>query len=180
LLSSLIAENMYTECHINGNQHLLFKAIVNHSFNESAVTKEEEQEPHHKQQTTEGCTLAVECKDGSTFWEKLADLKESFPIKVAEYAATSNLCDEPAFLWWVRKLTHQFGLEVPKTVKQAIVIDAENGNHLLQDDIAKEMEEVRVAFNIIDNSKNVPPRYQWMECHMIFYVMLDGCRWKAW
>jgi len=45
--------------------------------------------------------------------------------------------------------------------------------------IAKEMEAVKVAFKIIENGKSVPPNYQWMECHMIFDVKLDGFCQKA-
>ena len=36
-----------------------------------------------------------------------------------------------------------------KTVKRALEIDAENGNQLWQDAIAKDMEEVRVSFKTI-------------------------------
>ena len=66
----------------DGNQHLLFKAIVDHFFKKSAVTKDEEQEP----QKSPGM---------DTSWEKLADLKESLTNEAAEYAAASNLCEEP-------------------------------------------------------------------------------------
>ena len=88
----------------------------------------------------------VEWKDGSTLWEKLADLKELSPIEVADYTTASNLCKKTAFSWWVKnvlkrrkkmigaastkyiKCTHRFGLETRKTVKQALEIDTENGN----------------------------------------------------
>jgi len=36
-MANLIAENMYTQCDAHGNQHLLFKAIVDHSYDESAA-----------------------------------------------------------------------------------------------------------------------------------------------
>jgi len=72
------------------------------------------------------------------------------------------------------KRTHHFGLEIPKTVKRALEIDAETGNWLRQDAIAKEMEAVKVAFWILENGKNLPPRYQRIECHKIFDVKLDG------
>jgi len=41
------------------------------------------------------------------------------------------------------------------------------------------MEAVRVALKILDDGKPPPPRYQWMECHIIFDVKLDGFRRKA-
>ena len=136
-----------------------------------------EESPHHHPKTTKGWNLAVKWKDGLTSWEKLVDLKESFPVGVAEYAIASNLDKEPDFSWWSKsvikrckktiaaantkyiKLTQRFGLEIPKTVKQALEVDAENGNQLWQDAIAKEMEAVKVAFKVPDSRKNVSPGY---------------------
>jgi hypothetical protein len=55
----------------------------------------------HRRITTKGWQLCVEWKDGSTTWERLADLKELYPIEVAEYAVARGLNKEPAFAWWV-------------------------------------------------------------------------------
>ena len=38
------------------------------------------------------------------------------------------------------KRSHKFGIEVPKTVEQALALDATNGNTLWTDAISKEME----------------------------------------
>jgi hypothetical protein len=51
----------------------------------------------HKRRTTKGWKLCVLWKDGSTSWENLKDLKESFPIQVAEFAQSNNLQDLPVF-----------------------------------------------------------------------------------
>jgi hypothetical protein len=50
--------------------------------------------------TTKVWHLCVEWKYNTTSWERLADLKESNPVEVAEYAATKSLIDTPAFTWW--------------------------------------------------------------------------------
>ena len=81
-------------------------------------------------------------------WEKLSDLKESYPVEIAEYAMAQGIDHEPAFAWWVphtlrkrdriiaavgkryHKRTHKFGFEIPKTVQRAYEIDRENGNTL--------------------------------------------------
>ena len=195
-MANLIAENMITQCDANANQCLLFRAIIDHKYEEETQIIEREEEKH-QQDKTRGWTLAVEWKDGSTSWERIRDLKESFPIEVADYAVANNIHVKPAFSWWVKnvlrrckkmigstnakyiKRTHRFGLEIPKTVKRALEIDAENGSRLWQDAIAKEMEAVRVAFKILDDGKLPPPGYQRMECHMIFDIKLDGFRRKA-
>jgi hypothetical protein len=36
-----------------------------------------------------------------TTWEQLADVKESNPVEVAEYAVSRNIKNKPAFNWWV-------------------------------------------------------------------------------
>jgi hypothetical protein len=50
--------------------------------------------------TTKGWHICVEWKDGTTSWERLADLKESNPVEVSEYAAAKSLLDTPDFVWW--------------------------------------------------------------------------------
>jgi hypothetical protein len=88
--------------------------------------------------------LCVEWKDGTTSWECLADLKESNPVKVAEYAAAKSLINTTDFVWWAphvlkkrhriiaavtkryHKRTHKFGIEVPKSWDECARFDKEN------------------------------------------------------
>ena len=199
--ANIIAENMYAQCDPEGNQHLLMEAIVDHKSDGNAVKFADRfvtvngRQYHRK--TTAGWKLCPKWKNGETSWERLADLKESYPIEVAEYAVAQGIDHEPAFAWWVpyilkkrnriiaavnkryHKRTHKFGLEIPKTVKRAREIDEANGNTLWQDAIAKEMAAVRVAFKILNDGQEPPPGHQFMECHMVFEIKLDGFRRKA-
>ena len=94
--------------------------------------------------TTKGWSLCVEWKDDSTSWERLANLKESNTVEVADYVLVHGLDAEPAFAWWVPfalkrrnriiaavnkqydKRTHKFGIEIPKTYEDDCVrIDKE-------------------------------------------------------
>ena len=54
----------------------------------------------YKQKTTRGWQLCIEWKDKSTSWERLSDMKESYPVEVAEYAEAVGISNEPAFSWW--------------------------------------------------------------------------------
>ena len=135
---------------------------------------------------TQGWYPCIEWKDGTTSWENLSNLKESYPVELAEYAVTQGINHQPAFCWWVphtlrkrdqiiaavnkhyHKRTHKFGIEVPKTVKHALEIDHENGNALWRDAIAKEMEAVWVAFKVLNDGEEPPPGHQYMDCHMVF------------
>jgi hypothetical protein len=116
---------------------------------------------------------------------------------VADYAATKNLHDEPAFAWWVHhvlkkrniiisavtkryhKCTHKFGIQVPKTWDEAVKLYEENGNTLWQDAIRKEMNNVRIAFKVLNGEEAIPPTYQERRCHMIFDVKMEDFRRKA-
>ena len=58
------------------------------------------------------------------------------------------------------KRTHKFGIEVLKTVKEALALDRKNGNTLWADAVAKEMKEVRIAFNILPDGHSAPIGYR--------------------
>jgi len=153
---------------------------------------------YHKK-TTAGWMLCVRWKGGYTSWEKLSDLKESYPVQVAEYAKTAGIQSEPAFAWWTEhvlkkrdriigkvtkrytKITHKFGIEIPSSVEHAYEIDRKNGNTLWTDAIALEMENVRIAFKVLaEGEDEIPPGYQKMACHMIFDIRFgEGFRRKA-
>ena len=47
--------------------------------------------------------LAICCqwKDGLTSWEKLSELKESYPIKMTKYAVVQEIDHKATFNWWV-------------------------------------------------------------------------------
>jgi hypothetical protein len=62
--------------------------------------------------------LCVKWKDGTTSWERLADLKESNPVEVDEYAVARNLRDAPAFVWWVPHLLKKRSMIIAAVTKQ--------------------------------------------------------------
>jgi Reverse transcriptase (RNA-dependent DNA polymerase) len=199
--ANVIAENMYAQCDAQGNQLLLMNSIVDHQKTDKAVDFADrfivKQGRKYLRRTTLGWKLCIQWKDGTTSWEKLSDMKESYPVEVAEYAVAHELEHEPAFAWWSPyvlkkrnriisavkkrfiKRTHKFGLEIPKSVLDAQRIDKENGNTLWQDAIAKEMKNVRIAFKILEDQGEVPIGHQYMDCHIIFDIKLDGFVRKA-
>ena len=44
----------------------------------------------------------------------------------------------------------------------------------------KEIENVRVAFKILPDGTKAPIGHQFVQCHMVFDIKMEGCRWKAW
>ena len=72
-----------------------------------------------------------------------------------------------------------FGFEIPKTIRRALEIDKETDTTFWRDAIEKEMKNVRIAFKILDEGQDLPPAYQYMDCHMIFTIKLNGFKRKA-
>jgi hypothetical protein len=145
--------------------------------------------------TTKGWRLLVEWKNGLTSWVPLTDMKDSYPIQVADYATANNLTNEPAFRWWVpfvlkkrarilRKVktkywstTHKYGLELPKSVSHALAIDKRTGTEFWKIAIEKEIRNVFPAFDFLDddNSK-VPPGFTFVETYFVFDIKMDLTR----
>jgi hypothetical protein len=70
------------------------------------------------------------------------------------------------------KRTHKFGIELPKTVKEALELNKKNGNTFWADAIGKEMKDVRIAFKILLDGQSAPIGYQKIPCHMIFDIKM--------
>ncbi len=100
----------------------------------------------------------------------MTDLKQSHLVETAKYAKIVGIDHKAAFNWWVPgvlskrdriislikqrstrylKRTHKFGIDLPKTVKEALALDHAHGNTLWAAAIAKEMKNVCVAFKIL-------------------------------
>ena len=77
------------------------------------------------------------------------------------------------------KRTHKFGLKLPKTINDTYVIDQKNRNTLWQDAIQKEMENVKIAFQIIPDGKKPPNGFQYVNCHMVFDIKMEDLQRKA-
>ncbi len=106
LTANVIAESMYASCDADDNKYNLFDSFVDYKSNWRAVTKDNQRIVHNGRNSLRrspvGWHLCVHWKDGSTSWQSLKDLKEAYPIAVAEYAVAQGIDDEPAFNWWVR------------------------------------------------------------------------------
>ena len=129
--------------------------------------------------------------DDSETWVPLKDLKESHPVEVAEFAKARGITDEAAFIWWVRytlrkrdvilskvkaricKTTHKYGIEIPTSVENAHEIDVKNNNDLWRKAIDKEMTNVSVAFQVLDEGDKAPPGWSKASRHIVFDVKID-------
>ena len=77
------------------------------------------------------------------------------------------------------KKIHKFGVKVPTTVAEALKIDKKNGDIHWADGIASEINNVRVSFDVLPDGHNLPIGHQFVKCHMIFDVKMEGFHQKA-
>ena len=202
--ANMIAESMVAECDSEGRRFQIFNEISDHRKDDTALSVAEGSymtragNPISKK-TTRGWHILIEWRDGSMDWHKLAEVKDAYPVQLAEYAIANGIDHEPAFKWWVRKTikrkdrmiskvkskywknTHKFGIQIPKSVQEAYAIDRETGTSHWSRAIEKEIRNVRIAFEKIDGvteeqmrTGKVRPGYSHCSTHMIFDVKMDG------
>eukprot|EP00956_Cyclotella_meneghiniana_P034439 scaffold104886_cov86-Cyclotella_meneghiniana.AAC.1 len=201
--ANVIAENILKQVDSMGRQSHVMDGIVGHRKTAQAITKENafivtKRGQKKLRQTTIGWDFEVQWKDGTSQWVPLKLLKESNPVDVAEYVKARNIADEPAFAWWVpytlkkrdriiaavnsrvKRKTHKYGIEIPTSVAHAREIDARNGNTYWQDAIEKEMFNVSIAFEILEDDQNMPVGWTKSSGHLVFDVKMDFTRKARW
>ena len=139
---------------------------------------------------TKGWELLIKWKDKSESWIKLADMKESHPVEVGEYARARDIDKEPAFEWWVphilkkrqvifatfkkriRKTTHKYGIEIPTSVEHTYELHRRNGDNLWKEALEMEMYNIGVAFEALEDEKSAPVGYTKVSGHLIWSVKM--------
>jgi hypothetical protein len=155
--ANTITEAIYNSVDEDGMENVLFLDIIDHRNNSEASLKEQAQlTPPNEQSnkvhpcfTTKGWEICIAWQDGSTSWHKLSDVKNAYPLQLAEYVTKNGIANKPAFAWWVKpmmkqrklyiksshtryaKRTHKFGIRVPRTVEEALRIDKETNTNLI-------------------------------------------------
>ena len=197
--SNLVAEAIWAECDADGRRYQILDDIINHEKLPDALEPNEAYEngsgtTNKYMKTTKGWRILVQWKDGQQSWIPLKDIKDTYPILVAEYAKSVGIEKKAAFRWWVphvirkkthiisainrrmAKKSHKFGIEVPSTVEEAYSLDKANNNSYWRDAIAKEMGNIKVAFRFLGDDENIPVGYAKLGLHLIFDVKMDLTR----
>ena len=201
--ANLIAENMFATVDEQGNRHIIMDSIIDHRRTADAINTNDafvvnQGGNKRRRETTKGWEILIQWKDGSTTWNKMKDVKDSYPVELAEYAIQNKISEQPAFAWWVPytikkkariidkvkskywERTHKYGIRIPKSVKEALEVDRANGDTQWWDSIRKEMDNVRVAFEVYEGKVEDLVGYQKVKCHVIFDVKLgENFRRKA-
>jgi hypothetical protein len=102
LSANITAQHMFSQVDEEGHRHLLLDDIADFRKNDTAINKEDAfvkigNGIRRRGYTTQGCELLCQLKDGSTYLVALKDIKNSYPVQVADHAVKNCIDDEPAF-----------------------------------------------------------------------------------
>ena len=202
--ANVIADNMYAQVDADGFSHAILSDILAFDKDEAVAVQMKDKYVYTKsgqkrlRTSTRGWKLLVSWKNGTEEWIPLSTMKTSNPIEVAEFAIANSIDKEPAFCFWipytlrkrdriiagvnarVQRVTHKYGVELPRSIKEALALDVRNGNNFWGDAINKEMLNLKVAFDILGDEQNVPPGYSKTSGHIIFDVRMTLERKARW
>lgn len=102
LSANAIADNMFASVNKEGHRHLLLDSIVDVRKSKDAISKEyvfarSSNGVIRRRETTKGWEVLCQWKDESATWNLLKDVKDSYPVELAEHAVNNKADDEPAF-----------------------------------------------------------------------------------
>ena len=104
MAANAIAQNLFAQVDAEGNRHVLFDEIIDHRTDGKEVKQQDaflttRSGTRQCRETTIGWEILVQWKDQSTSWIALKDMKDSFPVQLAEYSLRARISQEPAFAW---------------------------------------------------------------------------------
>ena len=154
-------------------------------------------EDHRQNPATKQWDIRAKWEDRTETWEPLAEFWRNDPMTVAVYAKEHDLLETPGWKRFcpyvknqkkVNQMTKQsilcsmrqairyrFGVRVPKTPREAMELNAKNGNSLWRDAIKKELDQLNEygTFSSQGKGMRVPNGHQLIKVHFVFDVKHD-------
>ena len=115
-------------------------------------------------------------------------------MEVAGFSSAIVIESEPTFVCWVpfilrkrdsiiasvnkrtKRVSHNYGVQIPSTVQETFDLDESNSDTLWSDALNKDMEKLKVAFDIIPDGKYPLDHYTKSSGHLIFCVRMTRKR----
>ena len=128
----------------------------------------------------------------------MKDLKESYPIEVANFSKAPRISDETGFSWWVpytmckrdvilsalksriRKIIHKYGIENPKIIKHEHCLNKVNSNNFWRDANTTKMHNDGVEFEVLPEVYNPLVGWSNVTGNLIWDVKMDFTRKARW
>ena len=114
MADNLIAEKLFEKVDQEGNIFVLIDSIINTRTNRTQTLQKDafvipKSGTKRRKNTTKGWEVCIRWKDGSTTWNKLRYIKDSYTVKMVEYAVENRMLEEPAFTWWTENVLNKRG-----------------------------------------------------------------------
>ena len=141
--------------------------------------------------------LRIAWENGEMTWEPLSIIGRTDPVSVAIYGQENDLLQLPGWKRFEKlakrqkkmlrmanqaklqsfrsRAVFQFGIQVPQSHKQAMELDAKNGNHLWRDSERQELGQIDeyAAFKDLGFKAEPPPGYKRIRVHMVYAIKHD-------
>ena len=118
-----ISNNLFTEVDQYGNRFVLYNEIIDHRKDETELREDDafihmSNGNERLQETTEGWEICIQRKDGSSTCKQVKYFKESYPVKMAEYAVEKKVATKPSFAWWIKHVLRKKDRIISKTASK--------------------------------------------------------------
>jgi hypothetical protein len=153
--------------------------------------------PHMPNYMGSDYNVLVQWEDGSKMFKPLKIIVQDDPITCAEYAQAHGLMEKRGW----KRLKHvvrnkhrlerlsnynkrfdnsprfKFGIQLPRSVKEAYELDKKNGNTKWADAITLQVAQQLdyKTFKVMPKGTAVPQGYKHIKLHFVFDVKHDGC-----
>ena len=136
--------------------------------------------------------------NGESGWYDVDSVKPDHPYQLVQYAVRRQLTRRLDWLWVYdflvddnnfmakydprvamqaisRAARYKFGIEVPRNVRHALLLDKKNNNHEWRDAIIKELQQIAdyETFRVLDDDYLLSDEYQCIPYHIVFDVKFD-------
>ena len=112
MASNVITENLFTQVDQEGNRFLLIKNITKTRTNGTKTLQQDafviiKSGTKRRKNKIEGWEVYIQWKDISTTWNKIKDIKDSYPLQMVGYAVNNIILEEQAFTWWTKHVLNK-------------------------------------------------------------------------
>eukprot|EP00978_Attheya_sp_CCMP212_P035696 scaffold156893_cov59-Attheya_sp.AAC.1 len=138
--------------------------------------------------------LQVLFVSGEKHWYPIDVIRMESPMVIVEYALQNRLVNQRHFKWITtfcnnndleslilkaklagREPKIKFGVQVPMSQKQAILLDSANGDKLWITAVEKELKQINdyETFQVLEKGDIMPEGYQLIPYHIVFDCKFD-------
>ena len=147
---------------------------------------------HDSLSNTKYWYFLVRWKNGEEDVVRLADIKESHPVELANYIQDRGFTHVQGMSWWVPytlkkagriiskaktvRRMEKYGIKIPRNAEEAYELDRISGTLHWTKAIEKEMGNCDIAFRFLSKNKRPGTNYKRIHCHLIFDIKPDLSR----